>query len=91
VIKPKERKLMEKINEDKIENTLIKSKMLNNHSLFNISENKIDMLLKIKNLDFRKSDYEVKLTKISNLNPNVSFFNFFQDIVNIHLLRMYYL
>jgi|LauGreDrversion4_2_1035121.scaffolds.fasta_scaffold240862_3 hypothetical protein len=82
---------MEKINEDKIENTLIKSKMLNNHSLFNISENKIDMLLKIKNLDFRKSDYETKLTKISNLNPNVSFFNFFQDIVNIQLLRMYYL
>lgn len=72
---------MEKINEEKIENTLIKSKMLNSHNLFNVSENKIDMLLKIKNLDFRKSDYEIKLIKVPNLNPNVSFFNFFQDIV----------
>jgi hypothetical protein len=55
---------------------------MNNHNLFNISENKIEMLHKIKNLDFRKSEYENKLTKILNLNPNLSFFNFFQDIVD---------
>lgn len=73
---------MEKINEDKIENTLIKSKLLVNHNIFNISENKIDMLNKIKNLDFRKSEYENKLTKITNLNSNISYFNFFQDIVD---------
>ena len=81
VIKSKERKVMEKINEDKIENSLIKSKLIN-HNIFNISENKVDMLLKIKKLDFRKSEFDNKLTKIANVNTNISFFNIFQDIVN---------
>ena len=68
---------MEKINEDKIENSLIKSKL----QIHNIAENKVDMLLKIKKLDFRKSEYEHKLIKLSNINQNISFFNYFQDIV----------
>ena len=39
------------------------------------------MLLKIKKLDFRKSEYEHKSIKLSNINQNISFFNYFQEIV----------
>ena len=72
---------MEKINEDRIENNVIRANMMNTHSIFNITDNKIDMFMKIKNLDFRKSDYETKSITMANVNPNISFFNFFQDIV----------
>lgn len=70
---------MEKNNDERNEN--IKAKLINNITITHLPESRIDLLSKINYLDFRKSEYENKQVKILNFNSNISFFDFFQDIV----------